>query len=197
MDLDQALFALAKLDDLPRTGWILAGVPQPESVAGHALGVAHLALACGPQESPPLDLEACLAMALVHDVAEARSGDLPRAAGQALPAGAKASMEQALAGPLLKALGPRAEEAWHGYQAQTTREARFVKACDRLQMGVQAVSRLRGGQRGLQDFGRGLEAGDWSEFPTLQSLWGTLRQSWLECEDYRDSDSTSAETTPE
>ena len=68
---------LATLDRLPRTGWALRGVPAPESIAGHALAVAHLVLTLAPEVEPPLRLDRALAMALVHDAPEAWTGDLP------------------------------------------------------------------------------------------------------------------------
>ncbi len=165
MTLLEPLLRLTALDALPRTGWILAGVPNPESIAGHVLGTAHLALALAPRVEPPLDLGRVLSMVLVHDSAEALSGDLPRAAGEALPEGAKSSMEEALARRV--ALPPDATDAWAEYRARETREARFAHLCDKLQLGVRLVGYLRAGQGGLEEFGRGVEALDTSEFSPL------------------------------
>ncbi len=185
MNLVNALLALSRMDALPRTGWTLAGVSRPESLAGHTLGVANLVLALAPDETPAVDVGAALAMALVHDAPEALSGDLPRKAGQALPAGAKAAMEDQLAGELLGPLGSQASEAWGAYRAQDSRAARFVKACDRLHLGLEALRLLRTGQRGLWEFGRGLDEQDWSDFSTLATLWQVLRAEWIELEDFR------------
>lgn len=164
----EPLLRLLPLDALPRTGWTLAGVPAPESIAGHVLGAAHLALALGPRAEPPLAMDRVLAMVLVHDVPEALSGDLPRAAALALPDGAKAAMEQALAAELAGPLG--LEEAWAEYQAGATREARFARLCDKLQLGVRLVGYRRAGQAGLDEFRGGLEALDCAEFPAAAAL---------------------------
>ncbi len=164
----EPLLRLLPLDDLPRTGWILAGIGRPESIAGHILGVAHLALALGPRVTPPLDQARLLGLALVHDLPEAASGDLPRKAALALPPGAKAAMERRLglelAGPL--GLAELVEE----YQAGTTREARFAHLCDRLALGVRWVGYRRAGMGGLESFGEGLERLDCSEFPAAEAL---------------------------
>lgn len=160
----EALLALVPLDDLPRTGWVLRGVERPESVAGHVLGVAHTALALAPRVEPPLDLGRTLAMCLVHDAPEARSGDLPRPAARHLPDGAKRAMEDALAGEVVEPLSPAAAEAWAEYRAGESREARFVHACDRIQLGVRLVAYERAGRRGLDEFWDALDSDEVREF---------------------------------
>ena len=170
MVLLESLLRLLPLDDLPRTGWILGGVSQPESVAGHILGTAHLALALAPQIKPPLELGRVLAMALVHDAPEALSGDLPRPAAAHLPEGAKDQMEEALAGEILSPLSGPATEAWAEYTAQETREARLVALCDSLQLGVRLVGYQRAGWGGLTDFEAQFSALDCGEFPPAEAL---------------------------
>jgi putative hydrolase of HD superfamily len=164
------LLRLLSLDRLPRTGWVLRGVPQPESIAGHVLGCAHVALALAPRVAPALDLGRVLAMLLVHDAPEALSGDIPRKAGGALPAGAKAAMEGTLARELVEPLGGVAMSAWSEYLAGETREARFARLCDRLQLGVRLVGYERAGARGLEEFRAGLEALECGEFAPAEEL---------------------------
>lgn len=164
----EPLLRLLPLDALPRTGWALAGVPRPESIAGHILGTAHLALALGPQIDPPINLERLLALTLVHDLPEAASGDLPHPAGQALPEGAKEAMEDRLAAQLAGPLG--LEELWAEYRLQGSREARLARLCDKLQLGVRLVGYMRAGQQGLGEFRPGLESLDCSEFPPADEL---------------------------
>lgn len=166
----EALLQLVPLDRLPRTGWVLRGVQAPESIAGHVLGACHLALALGPRVEPGLAMDRVLAQILVHDAPEARSGDLPRPAARHLPAGAKAAMEEALAGELLAGLAPAALPAWREFQAGETREARFAKLCDKLQLGVQLVAYRRQGVGGLEEFHAGLAALDAAEFPPVAAF---------------------------
>lgn len=175
-----SLLALVPLDDLPRTGWTLRGIESPESVAGHILGVAHVALALGPHMTPALDLGRVLAMALVHDAPEAVTGDLPRPAARHLPSGAKKAMEAGVARELLSPLSSAATDAYAEYIDQGTREARFVKLCDKIQLGVRLVAYEQAGRRGLNEFWSGLALGDDSaDFPAaqdlLQALWAARR----------------------
>ncbi|MFT5050314.1 MAG: putative hydrolase of HD superfamily [Chlamydiales bacterium] len=160
----EPLLDLLPLDHLPRTGWVLRGISTPESVAGHILGTAHLALALAPRVSPPLDLGRTLAMALLHDAPEARSGDLPRPASAELPAGAKVAMEDSIAESLIGGMGPLPLAHWQEYGAGESREARFVRICDRLQLGVRLVGYLRAGARGLSEFAPALADLDCSDF---------------------------------
>ena len=59
----------------PRTGWTLAGVRGPESVAEHSHRVAVLAYCIAHTEGADANLAAVLG--LFHDVPEARTGDVP------------------------------------------------------------------------------------------------------------------------
>lgn len=165
-----ALLGLCPLDALPRTGWLLRGVQPAESLAGHIVGVAHVALALAPRVEPALDLGRVLAMALVHDAPEAASGDLPRPAAAHLPPGAKRSMEDALARELVAPLSEEAAAAWRECSEGTSREARFVKACDVLQLGVRLLALERAGHGGLDEFWEHLAAAELAEFQPAEAL---------------------------
>jgi len=61
----EPLLQLLNLDHLPRNGWLMAGIPHPESIAAHSLGTALVALALGPRVSPELDVDRAVALAVV------------------------------------------------------------------------------------------------------------------------------------
>lgn len=125
------------LKALPRAGWLRVGVEGAESVAAHSWGVAWLVLALCP---PELDRGRALAIATLHDLAEVRVGDLTP--HDAVDADEKARLEDAATEGLLAALpAARAEELqalYEEYARGTTPEGRFVKACDKLDMALQA-----------------------------------------------------------
>ena len=58
-----------------RTGWVLRGVPLPESVADHSYRMAMLAMICSV---PGVDSGRAVQIALVHDLAEAHVTLQPR-----------------------------------------------------------------------------------------------------------------------
>jgi len=165
-----ALLPLLALDRLPRTGWLLAGIPAPESVAAHSLGTALVALALGPRVRPALDVEHAVALAVVHDVPEALLTDLPRRAAALLPAGAKAEAERRAAEELLRPLAPEALALFHELAARETRAARFVRLCDQLHLGLRWLGYLREGARGLAEFRPGLAALACDEFAPCREL---------------------------
>lgn len=124
-----------------RTGWVLRGVHDPESVAAHSyrMGVmAFLAL-----EVPSLDAAECMRIALCHDLAEAVVGDL--VPGAVVPAEKHRREAEAMDSmcALLAAGAPRASaevrRAYAAYEAGATPEARFVKDCDKVDMTLQAL----------------------------------------------------------
>jgi len=165
-----ALLALQPLETLRRTGWVLHGIADPETIAGHVLGTCHAILALGPRVDPPIDVEHCLAIALVHDAPETLLGDLPKSAAQLLPPGAKREAEEKAARRVLEGLSPFALERFGEYRSQASREARFARLCDRLQMGVRMAGYRRIGVRGLEEFAATIRDLDCSEFPPAAAL---------------------------
>ncbi len=165
-----ALLALVPLESLPRTGWVQRGITSPESIAGHLVGTGFLALALAPRVEPALDVDRVVALCAVHDAPEALLGDLPRAASRLLPTGAKRSAEAQAAQELLAPLSALALARFEEAAAEQSREARFAKLCDRLQLGVRLIAYQRAGWRGLDEFRETLEALDCGEFDAAREL---------------------------
>lgn len=148
--LDLAL-ELQSLDRLPRAGYVLRGVPDPESVTEHSWHVLFLVWALGRQ-IPEVDVGRAVEIALVHDLAELRVGDLPRTASRYFPEGAKAAAESAAMEEILAPLPARARDLYAEYQAAASPEARLVKACDKLQLMLKVAAYERWGADGLAEF---------------------------------------------
>lgn len=123
------------LKDVTRAGWLRVGVEQPESVAAHSWGVAYLVLALCP---PNLDRGRALAIAVLHDVGEVRTGDITPHDG--VPAKDKHAAEHAAVVGLTAPFAHAADMValWREYEHGTSAEGRFVKACDKLDMALQA-----------------------------------------------------------
>jgi putative hydrolase of HD superfamily len=141
-----ALIAAFALKDLPRAGWVRVGVHAPESVAAHSWGLAQLVLWLSP---PDLDLGRALAYAALHDLAEARVGDITPHDG-VTPA-EKAEREAHAIEDLLT-LRPDLRDRWFAYEAQADAESPFVRELDRLDMAIQALAYHRRGADGMGAF---------------------------------------------
>jgi putative hydrolase of HD superfamily len=159
----------SKLKSIPRTGWLDRGVPllQVESVADHSVGVALLAWGCAIQrraEGAAINPERVLMLAILHDFAEAETGDLTPYDPAAIPderepaarraflerrhrrdpdrAAAKRVAEDAAVQELLATLpdATRSEllGVWDDLRLGASSEARFVKQVDRLETFLQA-----------------------------------------------------------
>lgn len=142
---------LQNLDRVPRSGWALRGVAAGESVTEHSWHVLFLVWALGPR-IPGLDVGRAVEIALVHDLAEVRLGDLPQTAARYLPEGAKKEAERTAVAEILAPLPGRSRELYAEYEAGETPEARLVKACDKLQLMVKAAAYERWGAGGLAEF---------------------------------------------
>src|SRR5437868_10772352 len=70
------LRAVMQLKTLRRAGWVRCGVEPCESVAEHTFGVAIFALLLPKLSNLSVNRERCVALALVHDLAESIVGDL-------------------------------------------------------------------------------------------------------------------------
>ena len=162
--LVEALLRLDGLGRLPRTGWLQAGIPSPESIAAHSLGVAYVALALAPREDPPIDAQEAVALSVVHDAPEALLTDLPHTATEHLGTDVKRAAEARAAAELLAPLGEPALALHARYAARSERTARFVAVCDKLHLGLQLVHHARTGRRGLEEFEAGLARLDCGEF---------------------------------
>jgi putative hydrolase of HD superfamily len=166
---------LQNLDRVPRSGWMLRGVAEPESVTEHSWHALFLVWALGPR-IPGIDVARAVEMAVVHDLAEVRLGDLPRTASRYLPEGAKKEAERRALEEILAPLPPRAGELWAEYAEGTTAEARLVKACDKLQLMVKASAYEDWGAGGLGEFWHNPDNFPDGGFPAVAELFEELRR---------------------
>src|SRR5918996_2637484 len=93
------LIELQRLKRLDRTGWTLRGLPNgTESVAAHSFGVSVAAMLLADEllaRGVVVDVEKVLRIALLHDWAEVRVGDMPRTASFYFGAEARKQAETA------------------------------------------------------------------------------------------------------
>jgi putative hydrolase of HD superfamily len=140
----------AQLKSIDRAGWRRCGIERVacESVADHTFGVALLALLLPLDEiagEHRLDRDRCVALALVHDLAESIVGDITPHDG--VEAADKHAREHDAIRQLAAALGDeQILTLWEEFEAALTPEARLVRDLDVIEMAIQAKSYE---QRGL------------------------------------------------
>jgi putative hydrolase of HD superfamily len=195
--LTRFLQRIGRLKFTPRTGWLDRGVPtaSTESVADHSFRMALLAWLAALDSGATLDSDRVLKLALIHDLAEAVTGDPTPYAATAVPtedgsgarrtflqqwhvrspeeAARKRQAEAAAMAGLVTDLspGPAAElsSLWAEYAAQATPEARFVKQADRLETYLQSREYLEDDpERPMASFTT--EVGDTIVDPGLRQL---------------------------
>lgn len=135
-----ALLETYGLKDERRTGWQLRGVSDPESVAAHSWGVAHLCLCFADRAD--VDPDRAVRLAVLHDVAEARTGDEATRAdpdAETVDPVEKERRERDAVEDLFGPFSADLRESWEEYEARETETARFVKDMDLVDMCLQAV----------------------------------------------------------
>ena len=151
----QLLLDAHRLKRTPRTGWVMRGVADAESVADHSFGVAFLSLILAELVDQPLDRAKLLTIALLHDLPESMVSDLPMPAAAHFPAGAKRKAETEVLSVLLCRLDCAEQWCtwWWEFEDGTSAEGRLVRDADRLDMLIQAyVYEQTTGNRWLEEF---------------------------------------------
>jgi putative hydrolase of HD superfamily len=148
---------LQLLKRLDRTGWTLRGLPNgTESVAAHSFGVSVTAMLLADKFTSrgiSVDVEKVLRIALLHDWAEVRVGDMPRTATLYFGSDARKQAETAAFSDIVSDV----DEGVYGslyldYEQRSSLEARLVKAADVLDLLIQVLALERAGARGLDEF---------------------------------------------
>lgn len=145
MDENGALTTLRYANQLKRTartGWVQRGVPEAEDVAAHSYGVVFATLLLAELVTAPIDLGWALALAVLHDLPEALTTDIPTPAWRLLPVGLKTDVERSAMETILNGT-PFAGRwlAWHDELAlDESAEARLVHDADKIDLFVQALA---------------------------------------------------------
>lgn len=133
------LLKILNLKDEERTGWVLRGIEDPESVASHSWGSMIQTILNIRSE---LDREKVLKMALVHDLEQAETGDIPSRGDKekkVMATGEKEGKEVEAMKQLIPGELERLFELWKEHMEMETEEACFVEDMEQIDMSLQAL----------------------------------------------------------
>ena len=163
------------LDRVPRFGYLIRGVDRAESVTEHSWHVVFLVWTLADR-LPEIERAHALDLAMVHDLAELRLGDLARTASRYFPAGAKKEAESAALAEILAPLPATRRQLLAEYQEGRTPEARLVKACDKLQLMIKVAVYESWGATGMTRFWDNPDNFFDGGFELVRELYEELRQ---------------------
>jgi putative hydrolase of HD superfamily len=139
------------LKNLPRSGWLLLGIPQPESVAEHSFRVGIVGMVLAALEGA--DIGRVAAMALLHDSQETRIGDQASVNRAFVKTATAEAVTVAQTTPIPDDVGEPFRELVAEFEAAKTPEARVARDADKLETLLQA----------LEYQARGHDTGPWQE----------------------------------
>ncbi len=182
MNADSVLALLLRVIQLkfvPRTGWVMRGISDAESVSDHSFGVAFVALVLSQIVEQPVDTTKLLTIALLHDLPEVVLSDIPSPASDYLSPSTKTTAERDVLSVLLDELPQREQwrDWWREFEERASIEGRLVHDADRLDMLLQAyVYEQTTGNRWLEEFWKETSR-DSFECDVSQSLFEALCQA--------------------
>ena len=131
------LFEMGHLKHLTRSGWLLLGIPQPETVAEHSFRVGVVGIMLAALEGA--DVGRTAALCLLHDAHETRIGDVPSVGRAyvttAVPEAVSAHQTSAMPDAVAKVVQDLVAE----YESTETIESRVAHDADKIETLIQAA----------------------------------------------------------
>lgn len=161
----------------PRIGWARKSACDErtltehpiETVASHQWGVAKLIMVLTREprfhlELPKFDTVKAYEMAIIHDVAELKTGDITPADGVSVAEKHKAESEamKEILGSFPNYISQSLTEVYDRYENRACPESKFVKDCDKLDFMINAFLLERQGFSGFAEFYSNTIAGGFS-----------------------------------
>lgn len=176
--LIQALFRFDLLNRLPRTGYLMRGIENPESVGEHVFLTGLLACLLLPglrADGLELDGEKLLSMVLLHEAGEILIGDIPSPAAAFFGKEGKSKAELEAGRAVLRG-HPERRAAMEEFEAGASLEARIARGLDKLQMMVKVLKYESEGKRGLDEFWEFAAAYPGCGIARIDRLFGRLAE---------------------
>jgi putative hydrolase of HD superfamily len=134
-NIPKFLYELGQLKRFKRTGWINAGIADPESIADHTFRSALIGWILADMEKA--DANKVLKLVLIHDIPESRIGDLTIVNRTYIKKDEEKAMKD-MCSSLPSKLSSEFISLFKEYKNGKTLESRIAKDADKLDMYIQA-----------------------------------------------------------
>jgi putative hydrolase of HD superfamily len=131
------IFEVGMLKRAKRSGWWIAGVGDPESIAEHSFRTAIIGTVLAGMEGA--DPARVALLCLLHDTQETRIGDIPHIGRHYLTAADNEAVTADQVSACPPAVADAIESAVAEYEAGETLEAVVARDADKLECLIQAV----------------------------------------------------------
>lgn len=182
----QFMEQVGRMKVLPRTGWLLRGLKHPESIAEHSYRMTLLVMVLSDmlmEQGLKIDIARVMRMALLHDVAESQTGDIPYPAMRYIPDVVKEAAEREVMEDLTEDFGKIGRfyvELWEEYERADTLEGQIVKVADKLELLIQTFEYEKVGFQSLDDFWENLMVYPlFQDYPLVQDMITLLAERRL------------------
>jgi len=133
---------VGKMKKIPRTGWLLHGITNVESIAEHSFSVTTIAYFLA--EDLGCNSSKLVKMAMIHDLAEIMTGDIVSENGVIMDLEKRKNKivierNKIKTIPSLISNGKELQNLWEEYESQSSKEARILKQIDKFEMSMQAL----------------------------------------------------------
>lgn len=173
-------FELSSLTEMPRLGWVLAGVTAPESVSDHCYETSLFAYILSKYiKDEKFDMKKVLLMSLFHEVGEARLTDLPRRSKDYIKS-AKRQAEREAAIDILHNVADEIMELLDELHNLSSPEARLVEAAEELQIIFKAMVYAKENRGDMSEYRKDVEKYESQGFEFIDSVAFLVRKKLFE-----------------
>lgn len=146
------LFETGQLRKIVRSGWWLAGIKHPETVAEHSHRAAILTYFLAKLEN--VNVEKCIMMTLFHDLPETRINDIHKVGQRYLHEHSNAESEalREQMSNLNIDLSHDIVESFNDYEAKESPEANVARDADLIEAALTAKEYIEQGHKSAQDW---------------------------------------------
>lgn len=134
-DILDFLLIAGRLKNIPRTGWVISGITDPETVASHSFRVALISMLLSDYFSD-INKEKVLRIALIHDLNESIIGDIPLSAKDNVQIDEKKIFSEDI--PIPAEIKERMVNDFAEFEDRTSTEGMIVRAADKIDLLLQA-----------------------------------------------------------